>query len=580
MYLVKQKCICMKKTPGDPMEDQKLENLLNLALSATPEERTKSEILNVGYSPEDRLWDLIVKYTGDLKKYENDEIKVVQLYNEYAILTVQERQIEIVSEWPEVEYIEKPKRLYFQIAQGKRASCISLVQIPPLGLTGQGVLVGIIDSGIDYRHEVFLRPDGTSRIAYLWDQTLGGIPPAGYAIGQEFDREQLNRALMDDRQALTIDPSGHGTGVAAIAAGNGGVAYDSELIVVRLGQPRKDSFPRTTELIQAVNYVIEKAVELGQPIAINLSFGNTYGSHAGNSLVETYLDDMANYWKSVIVVGTGNEGNAAGHTEEILKMGKNTEVPFLVQSYETSLNIQIWKSYQDDFLLELIGPGGEQVGYFQPVLGTQRFTLGHTDILLYYGEPSPYSLYQEIFIDFIPKDTYIDSGQWRFRMVPQRIVDGRVNLWMPSYAVLSPGTRFLYPTPEHTLTIPSTADKIIAVGAYDSIRGIYADFSGRGYTINGILKPDLAAPGVGIRTASPNNQYVTVDGTSFAAPFVTGSAALLMQYGIVEGNDPFLYGEKVKAYLRRGAQPLAGITEYPNPLIGWGVLCLRDSLPV
>lgn len=580
MYLVKQKCICMKKTPGDPMEDQKLENLLNLALSATPEERTKSEILNVGYSPEDRLWDLIVKYTGDLKKYENDEIKVVQLYNEYAILTVQERQIEIVSEWPEVEYIEKPKRLYFQIAQGKRASCISLVQIPPLGLTGQGVLVGIIDSGIDYRHEVFLRPDGTSRIAYLWDQTLGGIPPAGYAIGQEFDREQLNRALMDDRQALTIDPSGHGTGVAAIAAGNGGVAYDSELIVVRLGQPRKDSFPRTTELIQAVNYVIEKAVELGQPIAINLSFGNTYGSHAGNSLVETYLDDMANYWKSVIVVGTGNEGNAAGHTEEILKMGKNTEVPFLVQSYETSLNIQIWKSYQDDFLLELIGPGGEQVGYFQPVLGTQRFTLGHTDILLYYGEPSPYSLYQEIFIDFIPKDTYIDSGQWRFRMVPQRIVDGRVNLWMPSYAVLSPGTRFLYPTPEHTLTIPSTADKIIAVGAYDSIRGTYADFSGRGYTINGILKPDLAAPGVSIRTAAPNNQYVTVGGTSFAAPFVTGSAALLMQYGIVEGNDPFLYGEKVKAYLRRGARPLAGITEYPNPLIGWGVLCLRDSLPV
>ena len=289
---------------------------------------------------------------------------------------------------------------------------------------------------------------------------------------------------------------------------------------------------------------------------------------------------MANYWKSVIVVGTGNEGNAAGHTEEILKMGKNTEVPFLVQSYETSLNIQIWKSYQDDFLLELIGPGGEQVGYFQPVLGTQRFTLGHTDILLYYGEPSPYSLYQEIFIDFIPKDTYIDSGQWRFRMVPQRIVDGRVNLWMPSYVVLSPGTRFLYPTPEHTLTIPSTADKIIAVGAYDSIRGTYADFSGRGYTINGILKPDLAAPGVSIRTAAPNNQYVTVDGTSFAAPFVTGSAALLMQYGIVEGNDPFLYGEKVKAYLRRGARPLAGITEYPNPLIGWGVLCLRDSLPV
>ena len=561
------------------MEDQKLENLLNLALSATPEERAKSDILNVGYSEEDRRWDLIVKYTGDLMKYASDEIQVVELYNEYAILTVPEDAIDMVSEWPEVEYIEKPKRLYFQIAQGKRASCISLVQIPPLRLTGRGVLIGIIDSGIDYRHPEFINPDGTSGIRYLWDQTLDGTPPEGYAIGQEFTREQLNDSLMENGTALTIDTSGHGTGVAAIAAGNSGVAYDSELIVVRLGQPRKDSFPRTTELIQAVNYVIEKAVEIGQPVAINLSFGNTYGSHAGNSLVETYLDDMANYWKSVIVVGTGNEGSAAGHTEEMMEMGKDTEVPFLVQNFETSFNIQIWKSYQDDFLLELIGPGGQRVGYFEPILGTQRFTLGNTEILLYYGEPSPYSLYQEVFVDFIPSDTYIDSGQWRFRIIPQRIADGRVNFWMPTNTILNSGTRFLYPTPEHTLTIPSTADKIIAVGAYDSIRGTYADFSGRGYTINGMLKPDIAAPGVGIRTAAPNNAYVYVDGTSFAAPFVTGSAALLMQYGIADGNDPFLYGEKVKAYLRYGAQPLTGISEYPNPLIGWGTLCVAESIP-
>ena len=116
--------------------------------------------------------------------------------------------------------------------------------------------------------------------------------------------------------------------------------------------------------------------------------------------------------------------------------------------------------------------------------------------------------------------------------------------------------------------------------AYDSIRNTYADFSGRGNNINGIGKPDLAAPGVGIRTAAPDNQYVTVDGTSFAAPFVTGSSALLMQYGIVDGNDAFLYGEKVKAYLRRGAKPLPGFTEYPNPQVGWGVLCVRDSLPI
>lgn len=552
------------------MEDQKIENLLNLALSATPEEREKSYILNVGYSEETKTWDLIVKYTGSLQKYVSDIVQIVELYNEYAIITVPENLVEAVSDWPEVEYIEKPKRLYFQIAQGKRASCISLVQIPPLSLTGRGVLVAIIDSGIDYRHQEFLNPDGSSRILYLWDQMAVGTPPSGYTMGREFTQEDLNQSLSEGGAVVTVDTSGHGTAVAAIAAGNSGVAYESELIVVRLGQPRAESFPRTTELMQAVNYVIEKAVEIGRPVAINLSFGNTYGSHAGNSLVETYLDDMSNFWKSVLVIGTGNEGNAAGHTEAILQMGRDTEIPFLIQSYETSLNIQIWKSYVDDILLELISPEGQRVGYFQPILGPQRFTLGQTEVLIYYGEPSPFSLYQEIFVDFIPKQNYLDSGQWRFRLIPERIADGRVNFWMPTHTILNSGTRFLYPSPEHTLTIPSTALRAISVGAYDSIRNVYADFSGRGNNINGIGKPDLVAPGVGIRTAAPGNQYVTVDGTSFAAPFVTGSSALLMQYGIVDGNDPFLYGEKVKAYLRYGAQPLPGITEYPNPLIGWG----------
>ncbi|MBQ2288643.1 MAG: S8 family serine peptidase [Lachnospiraceae bacterium] len=561
------------------MQDQKLENLLNLSLSATAKEREKSAILNIGFTQESGTWDLIVKYSGNLKQYENEQIQVVELYNEYAILTVPENLIETVSGWPEVEYIEKPKRLYFQITQGKRASCISLVQITPLGLTGRGVLVGIIDSGIDVSHPVFIHSDGTSRIRYLWDQTAEGIPPTGYTSGREWTREELTEYLYNEEMPTNFDTTGHGTGVAAIAAGNTGVAYESELIVVRLGQPKKDSFPRTTELMLAVNYVIEKAVQLQMPVAINLSFGNTYGSHAGNSLVETYLDDMANYWKSVIAVGTGNEGNSAGHTEERLAMGKNTEVAFLIQEYETSLNIQIWKSYQDDFLLELIGPSGQRVGYFQPVLGPQRFTLGQTEILIYYGEPSPYSSYQEIFIDFIPADTYIESGQWYFNLIPRRIADGRVNFWMPTQSTVNVGTRFLNPTPDHTLTIPSTADKVLSVGAYDSRRGTYADFSGRGYSISGNLKPDLVAPGIGIRTAAPGNTYMELNGTSFAVPFVTGSAALLMQYGIVNGNDPYLYGEKVKAYLRYGAQPLPGISEYPNPLIGWGTLCVSESLP-
>lgn len=151
-------------------------------------------------------------------------------------------------------------------------------------------------------------------------------------------------------------------------------------------------------------------------------------------------------------------------------------------------------------------------------------------------------------------------------------------MWLPGSATLGSDTRFLRPVEETTLTIPSTASKVITVGAYDALTNAYADFSGRGGR-NGIQKPDLVAPGVDILTAAPDGRYTRQTGTSFAVPFVTGAAALLMQYGIINGNDPYLYGEKVKAYLRRGAAPLLGIREYPDERVGYGSLCLESSLP-
>ena len=156
---------------------------------------------------------------------------------------------------------------------------------------------------------------------------------------------------------------------------------------------------------------------------------------------------------------------------------------------------------------------------------------------------------------------------------------GQYFLWLPGGNVLNRGTGFYSPRAVGTLTIPSTAGKVISVGAYDSRQNAYADFSGRGSQFLPIRKPDLAAPGVSISAPVPGGGYATVTGTSFAAPFVSGSAALLMEWGIVKGNDPFLYGEKVKAYLRKGAQSVGGYEEYPNVEVGWGRLCLESSLP-
>lgn len=583
------------------MTSQKNENLLNLALDSSPEEREKSMQLDVGYNQEEREWTLIIKYSGSLEPVKQIAVRVTELMNEYAIIVLKEAAIEALTRLPQVEYIEKPKRLFFEVANGKRVSCIQEVQDARFSLFGQGVLVAVLDSGIDYEREDFRNPDGTTRIRNLWDQSLRqegtGTPPSGYGIGVEYSREQINEALKAATPAERMqmvasrDTSGHGTAVAGVAAGSGskgypqytGVAPGSELLIVKLGIPDREGFPRTTELMMGLDYVVRKSLEYQMPVAVNISFGNTYGSHDGTSLLERYIDDISNVWKSSICIGSGNEAASAGHTSGRLAEGNEAVIELAVQSNQPSLNVQIWKEYTDVMDISLVSPSGVRVGPIQEILGPQRFTVGQTEILLYYGEPSPYSTAQEIYLDMIPTAGYINQGVWEIVLTPRKIVSGLYELWLPSEAVLNRGTGFLYPTDTTTLTIPSTASRVISVGAYNGLTFSYADFSGRGPLRRGggiVIKPDLVAPGVNITTVAAGGGYAEVSGTSFAAPFVTGGAALLMEWGIVKGNDPYLYGEKVKAYLRRGARPLPGFTEYPNPQVGYGALCVRDSIPV
>ena len=588
------------------MENQKRENLLNLALDATEEERLKSVNLNVGYDPEEKTWELIVRHNGSLEALRNEGIRVDELAAGYAVLVVPESRIDQVSAMEQIVYIEKPKRLFFASNMARAASCLSTIQtsigagaggtgtggagagvISSLesGLTGKGVLVAVIDSGIDYFHPDFRNPDGTTRIGLLADQDRDRI----------YTREEINAALETGSRSSALelvpstDPSGHGTAVAAIAAGNGregngvyrGVAYESELMVVKLGTPLTDSFPRTTQLMKALDLVVRRARDMNRPLAVNISFGNTYGSHDGTSLLETFINDMSNIGRNVIVAGTGNEGTGAGHRAGSLVMGQEENAQLSIAPYETGMGVQLWKSYVDQFSIRLVTPSGEVIGPIDSRLGPQTLRYGGTRILIYYGKPSPFSRAQEVYFDFLPVRDYLDSGIWTFRLTPERIVTGRYDMWLPSRGLLNPSTRFLRPVPETTLTIPSTAANVISVGAYDDSYRAYADFSGRGFTRQTQqVKPDLAAPGVDIVTARRGGGYEAVTGTSFAAPFVTGSAALLMQWGILQGNDPFLYGEKVKAYFTRGARHLPGYDVWPNERLGYGTLCVRDSLPV
>ena len=533
------------------MASQKIENLLNLALDATPREREKSLELDVGYDPAEKTWDLIVKYSGSLEAVRALASSVVELQNEYAVITIRESDIEALTQIPEIEYIEKPKRLFFQVANGRRVSCIDSVQQDTrLSLYGQGILVAIIDSGIEYENADFRNEDGTTRILALWDQSLapgeGRVPPKGYAVGAEYTSGQINEALgrstLDDRRQIvpSQDTSGHGTAVAGVAAGNGrnsngqyaGAAPKSDLLVVKLGNPVKDGFPRTTELMQGIDYVVRKALELRMPVAVNISFGNTYGSHDGSSLLERFIDDISNIWKSCICIGSGNEAASAGHTSGIMRMGREEIIQLAVQSSQPAISIQIWKEYTDIVDISLMTPAGVTIGPIQEILGPQRFSVGQTEILLYYGEPSPYSTAQEIFIDMLPKETYVASGVWRLILNPRKVVSGAYELWLPSENVLNQGTGFLFPTDQTTLTIPSTAGRVVTVGAYNALTFAYADFSGRGYTRGAnLVKPDIVAPGVDVTAAAIGGGYAQFTGTSFAVPFVTGGAALMMEWG-------------------------------------------------
>ena len=568
---------------------QKIENILNLALEATPEERARSAELDVGYDAGEREWDLIIKYSGSLDTAREIGESVTELLNNYAVVRIREDRIEALASLPEVEFVEKPKSLYFQADVGRQVSCIDAVQEAPYGLTGQGVLVGIVDSGIDLTNADFRNEDGTTRIAALWDQA-----------DREFTSEEINEFLNAQgserpavRPPLSVDSSGHGTAVAGIAAGNGrgsegrryrGAAPESELVIVKMKSPQPGGFPRTTELMTGVDYLIRKAQEMRMPIAVNISFGNTYGPHDGSSLVEQYLNDVSAIWKNVICIGTGNEGTAAGHAAGIVSDEEETVQELAVQEREQPFGLQIWKSYTDEIDISIISPAGEQAGPFREKTGAQRYLTGSTELLVYYGEPKPYSVRQEIFIAFLPMRDYVDSGVWQIVLTPRRIVAGTYQMWLPAQAALNVGTAFLTPDSMSTLTVPSTAARAVTVAAYDARTFSYADFSGRGpsavYESAGVPKPDVAAPGVDVNAPIPGGGYRAFTGTSFAVPFAAGGAALLMEWGIVRGNDSYLYGEKVKAYLRRGARQLPGHRKWPNAQLGYGALCVRDSLPI
>ena len=433
----------------------------------------------------------------------------------------------------------------------------------------------------------FRNADGSTRILYLWDQTVDGSPPADFNEGTEYTQFQINSALQSENPFSIIpsnDFNGHGTAVAGIAAGNGnssdgeniGVAFQADLIIVKVGQKGNDFFAQTTEIMRAVKYIVSKSRELQKPVAINMSFGMNNGSHKGTSLFEEYLSDISAEWKNVLVVPTGNEGGAGHHFNGSLKSNQVKEIEFFTASGITNFYLSLWKNFADSFAVELIFPNGISSGIINLENRLKTVRVDNMTLTVIYGQPTRYSAEQEIYFNISANENYIRSGLWKLRIIPSTIVDGEINIWLPTVEEVTAKTYFSNPSVYNTMTLPSTANKVIRVSGYNDRIGNIAEFSGNGIPDTSLI-PDIAAPAVNIVSARSGGGYDYFTGTSFAAPFVTGSAALMMQWGIVNGNSPFLYGERIKAFLRLGARRSDGVV-YPNQTFGYGTLCLSNSV--
>ncbi len=560
-------------------------NYGTVSAMAISESGDLSELLDNG----ERI-EVIVKYNGDIELVARElDAEAEILMENYAIITIDRNKIDRLYSYTQIESLELPKNLYIKSAFNLISTCVRPVQgSTDRNLTGKGVIVAVIDYGIDYTHKDFQNDDGTSRILYLWDQTQTGTPPQGFTAGAEYTQSELNSALRSANPYSVVpsrDFNGHGTAVAGIAAGNGresggensGVAPEADLIVVKVGTKGFSSFTRNTELMRAVKYVIEKARSLGKPVSINMSFGMNNGSHTGDSLFETYLSDISSQWKNVIVIPTGNEGDAAHHFYAKLIPNSTLNVELFSAKGISKFYISMWKNFSDTLTFELIHPDGSSSGIIGIENQVRNIQIGNTMLTIIYSQPSHYSVSQEVYFNIQAISGTITSGIWQLKINSAPIVDGDINIWLPTVEEVTANTHFSNPTNFSTMTIPSTARKVISVAGYNDRIGNIAEFSGTGNSNPALPNPDIAAPSVNILTVKSGGGYDSFSGTSMAAPFVTGAAALMMQWGIVERNDPFLYGERVKAFLRLGANR-KGTLSYPNPDFGYGTLCLSNTI--
>ncbi|RDY27410.1 hypothetical protein CHL78_009345 [Romboutsia weinsteinii] len=449
---------------------------------------------------------------------------------------------------------------------------------PNISLTGRGVAIAIVSSGIDYLHPDFIYPDGTSKILYLWDQTKEGSPPKGYYIGTEYTKEQINKAIAQKDASLSTDEEGYGTMSAGICAGLGnvnsqykGVAEEAELIIIKIG--KIDGYYNNAMVSVAYEYAYRKAYEDNIPLIIDNTVGTT--SLAGVS--SRTITSQPFYTRGLCIVSSaGNEFNAQTHASGVLISSEDIQdVELELAEDEAYLEIDVWLDKPDTARVSVVSPSGNESKVLDVAdynSTSSVFDYAATPYSINYIYPTITSGQQHTIILL----RNVKKGIWKIRLRGDNITNGIYNMYLPNRALLKPGTIFRQSNPYSTITYPGNYDDTITVGAYNSKDNSLWQNSSRGPTVSGLLKPDLVAPGVDIIGSYPGGGYATITGTSAASDYTSGCAALFMQYVLV--NDLYVdkaFTQLIRSYFRLGAIRLDNIN-YPNNNYGYGMLNIKS----
>lgn len=538
--------------------------------------------------------DLLITYNGNMRvfdAFENATVHIINFFHAVVHVPVSQITNEIIYKYG---YSVMPA-LYGLVSQSslEASGLFRLRSIPTFNLRGQGVLIGIIDSGIDYTNPAFRNADGTTRIAAIWDQTIQSenFPPITF-YGTEYTREQINVALSSDNPLSvvpTTDEIGHGTMVAGIAAGSelpesnfAGVAPDAELLVVKLKQSKKylrdfflvrEDVPcyESIDILFALEYLRLKAIELNRPIAVCISVNTSFGPHDGRDVLTSYLSLISRNVGFGVVIAAGNEGNSRRHYfGRINETTGFDTVELSVGENETGFTMELWGNPPGLYSVDIQSPSGEYIPRIVPRLDKSReisFIFEQTVIYLDYQLIEEQSGDELILFRFVKPA----AGIWRIKVYGEIRVDSSFHIWLPMEGFISDNTFFIRSDPFTTVLNLGTGRYPITVTAYnDADDSLYLEAS-RGYTRTGVIKPEIAAPGVNILAPSLNNSFVEVTGTSAAAAHTAGVAALLFEWAIVRGNQPMLNTLDMKILMIRGARRDLEIA-YPNRDWGYGIL--------